>query len=111
MTDEYLKIVTDESFSKCIAIRSTPEYASDYHKQLLKYYNIPIPPTPQQTWVFNDVRPIVLRLRQIAEDIDFQEDEYGRHTADAIRFYALLEALAGKRYAYKLAYLVLQCNI
>lgn len=111
MFDEYFKIITDESFNRCIAIRAASEFTSDYCKELIKHYKIPIPSAPQQCWTFNDVRPIVLRLREIAEDIDFRQDKYGGYSVDAIRFHELIEALAGKRFAHKLAYLALQCDI
>lgn len=98
--EEYISLI------KRIAIISSPELNLDCHKQLIETYKIPILKISQDHYIFEDIIPIVNRLKTIAKDIDFKEDGNGNYNAEAIRFFALLEGLAGKRYAHKLMYLV-----
>ena len=98
--EEYIPLI------KRVAIASNPEFNFDCNKRLITAYGIPILKNNQDCYVFEDIFPIVNRLKDIAKDIDFKEDKNGNHNADAIGFLALLEGLAGKRYAHKLAYLV-----
>lgn len=98
--EEYIPLI------KRIAIVSNPELNLDCHKQLIETYEIPVLKISQDNYVFEDIIPIVNRLKAIAKDIDFRDDGNGNHNAEAVRFFALLEGLAGKRYVHKLMYLV-----
>lgn len=98
--EEYIPLI------KRIAIVSNPEWNSDGHKQLIETYKIPVLKISQDNYVFEDIIPIVNRLKTIAKDIDFRYDGNGNHNKEAIKFFALLEGLTGKRYAHKLMYLV-----
>ena len=101
----YHKILSDGSFLRMITSRARDEC----NKSLMILYGIPIPDIDinwEGNWQPNEVLKMVNRLRQIANDIDFTADNCGNYNEEAIRFFVLLEMIAGKRNVGKLSYLI-----
>lgn len=74
---------------------------------LLRAYRIPIPQDEPKDWDVADVTKIIKRLREIRNSIDWYNAIFNGHTSEAIGYTALLEAIAGKRYAWDLDNMVL----
>lgn len=101
----YNEILSNESFLKTVTLRARDEC----NKSLMILYNIPIPDIDiglNRHWQPNEVLKIANRLKQIANDIDFTADNRGDHNEEAIRFFVLMEMIAGKRNVGKLSYLI-----
>lgn len=101
----YHKILSDGSFLRTVTARARDEC----NKSLMILYGIPIPDVDidfEGNWQPNEVLKMVNRLRQIANDIDFAADNRGNHNEEAIRFFMLMEMIAGVRNVGKLSYLI-----
>lgn len=74
---------------------------------LLRAYEIPIPQGEPKDWSAADVTKIIERLREIRNSIDWDRAIFNGYTSEAVSYAALLEAIAGKRYAWDLDNMVL----
>lgn len=74
---------------------------------LLRAYEIPIPQGEPKDWNAADVTKIIKRLREIMDSIDWNNAILNGYTSEAISYVALLEVIAGKRYMWDLANIVL----
>ena len=89
----------NEELQKAILYRVTyPEN----NINLLRAYEIPIPQDRTKDWDAAYVTKIIRRLREIRNSIDWYNAIFNGHTSEAIGYTALLEAVAGKRYAWDL---------
>lgn len=101
----YHEILSDSLFLKTVTLRARDEC----NKSLMMLYNIPIPDVDidwEGHWRPNEVLKMIDRLKQIANDIDFTSDNRGNHNEEAIRFFVLMEMIAGIRNVGKLSYLI-----
>lgn len=101
----YHEILSDGLFLRTVTSRARDEC----NKSLMILYGIPIPDVDidwEGNWRPNEVLKMVNRLRQIANDIDFTADNRGNHNEEAIRFFVLIQMIAGIRNAAKLSYLI-----
>lgn len=90
---------SNEEFQKVILYRVTyPEN----NINLLRAYGIPIPQGEPKDWSAADVTKIIKRLKEIRNSIDWYNVIFNGRTSEAIGYTALLEAIAGKRYAWDL---------
>lgn len=103
LNEDYIEPLLDEMFVRTIIVRTA---TFEDKRNLFKAYEIPIPEVNPEYWDPIEVMKIVYRLKEISKDIDWNETVLGGHTSEAIGFMALLKEIAGKRNAYKLAYLV-----
>lgn len=103
LNQDYAKILSDEAFLKTIIIRTAnPENNTN----LLRAYEIPIPEVNPEYWSPVEVMNIVYKLKEISQYVDWHGTIINGHTSESISFFALLEAIAGKRKLNELAYLV-----
>lgn len=95
---------SNEELQKVILYRVTyPENNTN----LLRAYRIPIPQDDPKDWTAADVTKIIKRLREITNNIDWYNAIFNGRTSEAISYITLLEAIAGKRYMWDLANIVL----
>lgn len=110
LDEKYIGILFDESFVKTIIMRNNPEFNTyDYNRQMMNKYNIPILEINSESdcpWDYHQVLRLVDSLKNIEKDINYYEENSEKYTAEAIGFFALIEALSGKRNFTKLCYLV-----
>lgn len=107
LDEKYVEILMDDIFLKTIIIRTREGSIGDYRIDLIRQYEIPIPEIhPDYLYSPFEVLKVVYKLKDIEKNIDWKVDALGNHSADAICFMALLEAISGKRNFNKLAYLV-----
>lgn len=103
LNEEYMKILLDETFLKTIIIRTA---SPENNINLLRAYEIPIPEVNPEYWSPVEVMNIVFKLKEISKYVDWHGTILRGNTSETISFFALLEAIAGKRKLNELAYLV-----
>ena len=107
LNEKYVEILLDDTFLRTIIIRAREGSIDNYHIDLIRQYEIPIPEIdPDVLYNPCEVLKIVYRLKDIKKDINWERDALGNLNIEAIRFLALLESISGKRNFNKLYCLV-----
>ena len=107
LNEEYINILLDETFIRTVVVRTMDGKTGNHRIDLIRAYEIPVPKiNPGYLWNPSEVLKIVGKLKDIERDVNWNKTTFDGYTSEAISFMSLLEAIAGKRNFYKLAYLV-----